>query len=92
VRKAVHVIVRGRVQGVGYRAWTEMRATERGLDGWVRNRHDGTVEAMFAGAADVVDAMVAECRQGPPSARGIAVEVMGEGVSADRGFSVKPTV
>jgi acylphosphatase len=64
-----HVIVRGRVQGVGYRAWTEIAALERGLEGWVRNRRDGSVEAVFGGAQDEVTAMIADCRRGPPGAR-----------------------
>jgi len=63
------VIVRGRVQGVGYRAWTEYTALERGVQGWVRNRRDGAVEALFAGPADAVAAMIEHCRQGPPGAR-----------------------
>ena len=63
------VIVRGRVQGVGYRAWTEIAALERGLEGWVRNRRDGSVEALFIGAKDDVAAMIEDCRNGPPGAR-----------------------
>ena len=53
------VTIRGRVQGVGYRAWVEHRAMARDLEGWVRNRRDGSVEALFAGPADVVADMVA---------------------------------
>jgi acylphosphatase len=64
-----HVVIRGRVQGVGYRAWTEVTALERGLEGWVRNCRDGSVEAMFSGAEDEVAAMIAQCRRGPPGAR-----------------------
>jgi acylphosphatase len=64
-----HVIVHGRVQGVGYRAWAEYAALKKGLEGWVRNRRDGTVEALFAGPAEVVAAMVDACRRGPPGAR-----------------------
>lgn len=64
-----HVLIHGRVQGVGYRAWTEVTALEHGLEGWVRNRRDGSVEAVFGGAADDVTAMIAECRRGPPGAR-----------------------
>jgi acylphosphatase len=64
-----HVLIRGRVQGVGYRAWTERTACERGLGGWVRNRRDGAVEAVFMGETAVVDAMVAVCRAGPAAAR-----------------------
>ena len=64
-----HVSIRGRVQGVGYRAWTEYTALERGLQGWVRNRRDGSVEALFVGPSDVVAAMVAICNDGPPGAQ-----------------------
>lgn len=68
-----HVTIRGRVQGVGYRAWVEDEATARGLDGWVRNRRDGSVEAVFAGSAEAVAAMIEACRRGPSSARVDAV-------------------
>ncbi len=64
-----HVIVRGRVQGVGYRAFVEREALKRGVEGWVRNRRDGSVEAVFAGTQDKVDAAVEACRRGPYSAR-----------------------
>ena len=67
--RSLHVIVRGRVQGVGFRAWVEMEATARGLSGWVRNRRDGTVEAVIAGEAAAVDAMLRALREGPPAAR-----------------------
>jgi len=63
------VMVRGRVQGVGFRAWTEITALERGLEGWVRNRRDGAVEALFIGSKDDVAAMIEACRNGPPGAR-----------------------
>ena len=69
-----HVAIRGRVQGVGYRVWTEVTALERGLEGWVRNRRDGSVEALFGGAEDEVAAMIAECRRGPPGARVDAID------------------
>jgi acylphosphatase len=62
------VVIRGRVQGVGYRAWTEVTALERGLEGWVRNRRDGAVEAVFGGSENDVAAMIAQCRRGPPGA------------------------
>ncbi|CCE02236.1 acylphosphatase [Bradyrhizobium sp. STM 3809] len=68
-RAIVHVTVRGRVQGVGYRAWVEDQAILNDLDGWVRNRTDGSVEAVFAGPPDDVAAMVAACRRGPRAAR-----------------------
>jgi acylphosphatase len=68
------VTIRGRVQGVGYRAWVEHRATAYDLEGWVRNRRDGSVEALFAGPEDVVSKMVEACRRGPSSARVDAVD------------------
>jgi acylphosphatase len=64
-----HVIISGRVQGVGYRAWTEHVARDRGIEGWVRNRRDGSVEALFAGPEAAVLAMIANCRNGPPGSR-----------------------
>ena len=64
-----HVVIRGRVQGVGFRAWTEYTALERGLQGWVRNRRDGAVEALFIGSPDAVAAMIAACNQGPRGSR-----------------------
>jgi acylphosphatase len=65
----IQVTIRGRVQGVGYRAWLEDRAIACGLEGWVRNRRDGSVEALFCGPPGVVSEMVALCRHGPPGAR-----------------------
>jgi acylphosphatase len=69
-----HVTFRGRVQGVGYRAWVEDRAIARDLEGWVRNRRDGSVEAVFAGSEHVVSEVIASCRRGPSSARVEAVQ------------------
>jgi acylphosphatase len=63
------VVIRGRVQGVGYRAWAEVTALEHGLQGWVRNRRDGAVEAVFIGLEAGVAAMIEACRAGPPGAR-----------------------
>jgi acylphosphatase len=63
------VRITGRVQGVGYRAWVEHQARNRNLEGWVRNRRDGSVEALFAGPEGLVSEMVARCRRGPSSAR-----------------------
>src|SRR5262245_31389193 len=93
-----HVVVRGRVQGVGYRAFVEDEAMQRGLRGWVRNRRDGSVEAVFAGPRPVVEAMTEACRRGPMSARVNALDQR-EGTGIDlseavRGgsFEVLPTV
>ena len=64
-----HVMIRGRVQGVGYRAFVEHEAILRGIEGWVRNRRDGSVEAVFAGSPETVAAMIEACRRGPFGAR-----------------------
>ena len=64
-----HMVVHGRVQGVGYRAFVEHEALRRGIEGWVRNCRDGSVEAGLAGDADAVAAMIEACRRGPHSAR-----------------------
>jgi acylphosphatase len=92
-----HVLIRGRVQGVGFRAWTEYTALEHGLQGWVRNCRDGSVEALFIGPPDAVAAMIAECRHGPRGSRVDAVDQR-DGTAAElalrrRGelFSVLPT-
>jgi acylphosphatase len=69
-----HVVVRGRVQGVGYRAWAERAALSRGLTGWVRNCRDGSVEAVFIGDEDAIAAMVGACRSGPAGALVEAVD------------------
>jgi acylphosphatase len=92
------VTIRGRVQGVGYRYWVEQQATAYDLEGWVRNRRDSSVEALFSGPGDVVSNMVAACRRGPSSARVDAVQE--ESGNADalnlrragERFSVLPTV
>ena len=92
------VTIRGRVQGVGYRAWVARTADDLGLAGWVRNRRDGSVEALFAGSPDVVADMVARCHRGPSSARVDAV--LDEAGNADalkqrragESYSVLPTL
>jgi acylphosphatase len=77
--RTVHVRVTGRVQGVFYRAWTGQSARALGLAGWVRNRGDGSVEAVFSGSVEAVAAMMEKCRQGPPAARVEKVEILREG-------------
>jgi acylphosphatase len=97
-RRFVHVTIRGRVQGVGFRAFIEREAQERGLDGWVRNREDGSVEAVFAGAATAVDAMLEACRHGPSGAEVDGLDLREEDAaglipsSRPAGFFVMPTV
>ena len=65
MRRVAHVQVEGRVQGVGFRAWTAREAERRNLDGWVRNRADGSVETVLAGESHQIDGMIAACRRGP---------------------------
>ena len=97
-RAILQVMIRGRVQGVGYRAWVEYQASASRLEGWVRNRRDGSVEALFAGAPTRVAEMVALCRHGPPSSRvdNVTSETAGEDDlslrRAGEAFSVLPTV
>jgi acylphosphatase len=93
----IRVVIHGRVQGVGYRAWVEDTALLRGIDGWVRNRTDGTVEAVFAGTLADVAAMIEACGRGPLSARVERID-RHEADAADlslrrpgEGFSTLPT-
>lgn len=93
-----HVVVRGRVQGVGYRYFVERQARELDLEGFVRNRRDGSVEAAFAGTEAAVGAAIEACRRGPRGALVEAVDVEEGGpdllqlrVSGER-FSVLSTV
>jgi acylphosphatase len=72
----VRVTIGGDVQGVGYRAWMEMEARALGVRGWVRNRLNGDVEALFAGPPDAVEALCAACWRGPPQARVDKIEVV----------------
>ena len=69
-----HVIVRGRVQGVGFRAFVEREALRRGLEGWVRNCRDGTVEALFAGEPAVVADMMEAAWRGPRASHVEAID------------------
>ena len=75
VRAVRHVLIRGAVQGVGYRRWLELEAQARKIEGWVRNRRDGTVEAVFSGPLAAVTAMIHACRKGPALARVTTVDV-----------------
>ena len=79
---ASRLVIRGRVQGVGYRYAMADTAQALGVNGWVRNRRDGTVEALVQGEAAAIDAILAWCRQGPPSARVSAIDAMAAEVDA----------
>lgn len=84
---ALHLRIRGRVQGVFFRRWVMEEATRRGIRGWVRNRADGSVEAVLVGEMGAVRAMVEACRQGPSGAQvaGI-VQYPGEFIPTDDDF------
>ncbi len=88
----VRVVIYGRVQGVGFRAWTVATAQRHSVDGWVRNRIDGTVEAVFVGTRNTVEAMVAACREGPVAAEVAHIMVEETQESVSQGFISKPTV
>jgi acylphosphatase len=83
------VLVRGHVQGVFFRDTVRRKAREAGVSGWVRNRPDGAVEAVFEGDQASVEEMVAFCRQGPPLATVEAIETIAEPGEGIHGFSVR---
>jgi acylphosphatase len=90
-RKIVHVLISGTVQGVWFRAWTVQEAQSRGLDGWVRNRRDGKVEAVFAGPPARVDDMLAAYHSGPPAAEVEDVSATRKTEEPGSGFRKLPT-
>ncbi len=90
--KTVRILVRGRVQGVGYRDWAARQARSLGLGGWVRNRQDGSVELLAAGEEGALEELEARCRQGPPVARVDAVSREVSEEEAPPGFERRPTI
>lgn len=91
VTRMVAVVIRGRVQGVGYRMWTRDEARRLGLSGHVRNRADGAVEAVFAGSEQAVGTMIENCRKGPRGARVDDVDVADSGPAIPQpGFTIFP--
>jgi acylphosphatase len=90
--RSVHLRITGRVQGVGYRAWAIETARRLGLRGWVRNRADGTVEALVIGAEDPVSTMIEVCREGPFAARVAEVAVSATIDDGSDGFTPRATV
>lgn len=90
---AIQVRIYGRVQGVWFRGWTVTEATTLGLTGWVRNRADGSVEALFVGSLADVETMIAKCGDGPPGARvdEVTRETPAKALPEDTGFRQLPT-
>jgi acylphosphatase len=88
--KARRVVISGKVQGVWYRAWTQDEAVKRGLEGWVRNLSTGQVEALFAGPATSIEAMIEACRKGPPLARVSGIESFDAEEPDKKGFHQWP--
>jgi len=89
--QAVRLRITGEVQGVGYRLWATRTATGLGLRGWVRNRFDGTVEALVTGAPELVSAMIEACWRGPRAARVSEVTVVPDTDDGSLDFSALPT-
>ncbi|MFG6444112.1 acylphosphatase [Microbacterium sp. P07] len=90
--RRVHVVVRGKVQGVGYRYTTGVFARRFGAAGWIRNLADGSVEAEIEGTTSAVDRMLAWMSHGPPGARVDALETRDMTASAQLGFEIRETV
>tara|TARA_R100000789_G_scaffold76076_1_gene71591 strand:- start:126 stop:413 length:288 start_codon:yes stop_codon:yes gene_type:complete len=91
--RAVQVRIEGRVQGVGYRWWLATEAEQRKLVGWVRNRADGSVEALVQGPGDRIDDLIAHCFKGPLMARVMDIAVTEQTTDpALEGFQRLPTV
>ncbi len=87
--RSVQVRIEGNVQGVGFRNWTQRLAAQLGLTGWVRNRRDGSVEAVFSGPVAAVNEALQRCRMGPRSAKVTDVSVIGENAPIVEGFEIK---
>ncbi len=87
--KSAHVLISGRVQGVGYRFSTVEQAQKLGLCGWVSNLSDGRVEAIFEGNSETLDSMIAWCHQGPSSAQVTDVTVTYQQPQGIMGFNTR---
>ncbi len=89
--RALHLIISGRVQGVWFRGWACEQAEKLGLRGWVRNRTDGSVEAVIAGPEEALETMLARCEQGPPLAKVSEVASVTWGGEVPEGFEQRHT-
>jgi acylphosphatase len=92
VASAIRLRIEGRVQGVGYRAWLQREARSRGLRGWVRNRHDGSVEALLIGEDYAIEAAAAACARGPRLAKVTGIERTPADDDGSTGFGELPTM
>ncbi|KFK24795.1 hypothetical protein AALP_AA8G025900 [Arabis alpina] len=90
--KTVRMVIKGRVQGVCYRNWTVENAEQLGIKGWVRNRRDGSVEALFSGPVEVVEEMQQRCRRGPPAAMVTGLEAFPSDEVPGTSFEYRSTV
>ncbi|WP_431304600.1 acylphosphatase [Sediminicoccus sp. BL-A-41-H5] len=90
--KARLLRIAGRVQGVGYRDWLVREARRHGIAGWVRNRADGTVEALLAGEEDGLNAVLTACRRGPPLAQVTRIEEQFAEPPEEPGFTRRPSL
>jgi acylphosphatase len=89
---SMNIRVEGQVQGCGFRDWAVGQATDFGLRGWVRNRSDGTVEAVAFGPRTDVEAFITNCMKGPPAARVTAINVEAAATPEGAGFTRRATV
>jgi acylphosphatase len=89
---AIQLRIEGRVQGVGYRAWLQREARSRGLRGWVRNRHDSSVEAVLIGDDDAIEPVAAACSRGPRLAKVTGIERTPAEDDGSTGFRELPTM
>ncbi|VVB13054.1 unnamed protein product [Arabis nemorensis] len=90
--KTVRMVIKGRVQGVCYRNWTVENAEQLGIKGWVRNRRDGSVEALFSGPLQAVEEMQQRCRRGPPTAMVTGLEAFPSTEEPGTSFEYRSTV
>ena len=90
--KAIHLIIHGRVQGVGFRAWFAGNAKKHALDGWVRNRKDGTVEAVICGDTVQMEQMIKLAHKGPLAGKVTQIEQSEIHELPPRGFEKRETV
>ena len=88
---AIRLVISGRVQGVGFRAFVERQAHKRGVRGWVRNRRDGTVEALFIGDDNTLVEMEAASRRGPSMAMVTQLDRFDAADDGSDGFEARPT-